>query len=153
MNISVSLLMTAMLALSVGCAGNFGRLKRDVEVQRAFETNQLPSDYKYYYYGHGEPYAIFGIEPQYEMDSKMWRDLSPDTEEFRFMIRFMWEDYGYYKFGADILDPNGKKVGIYYSAIRETAFKFIGDNQIEVIPHTPFLWGPGASVGGAGRRL
>ena len=81
----------------------------------------------------------------------MWRDVSPDTEEFREMIRFLWEDYNYYKFGADVLDPNGEKVGIMYTAIRETTIKFGANNQIEVMPNTPFLWGPEAGSGGGVR--
>ena len=135
------------LFLLAGCAGTYGSLKRDAEVQQAFESNQIPMDYKYYYYGDAEPYAIFGIEPKYEIDSRVWREATPDTEDFNEMVRWIWEDYGYYKFGANILDPQGNKVGIYYSAIRETAVKFVNGNQIEVMPHTPFLWGPNG-VGG-----
>ena len=130
------------LALIAGCAGTYGSIKRDAEVQQAFESNQVPMDYKYYYYADSEPYVVFGIEPKYEMDSHMWRDISPDTAEFKEMTRWIWEDYGYTKFGADILDPNGVKVGIMYTAINETIVKFVGENQIVVIPHTPFLWGP-----------
>ena len=137
-----------VLALITGCAGTYGSLKRDAEVQQAFEANQVPMDYKYYYYGDSEPYVIFGIESKYEMNSRAWRQATPDTEDFKEMVRWIWEDYGYYKFGANILDPQGKKVGIYYSAIRETAVKFVNENQIMVMPHTPFLWGPDGSVGG-----
>jgi len=136
------------LTLIAGCTANYGSLKRDAQVQQAFESNQVPKNYKYYYYGDSEPYVIFGIEPNYEMDSYMWRDVSPDTAEFKEMTRWIWEDYGYYKFGADILDPKGVKVGIMYTAIRETSVKFVGDNQIVVIPNTPFLWGPDAGLGG-----
>jgi hypothetical protein len=141
-----------MLTLIAGCTANYGSLKRDAEVQQAFESNQVPMDYKYYYYGDSEPYVIFGIEPKYEMDSNMWRDVSPDTAEFKEMTRWIWEDYGYYKFGADILDPNGIKVGIMYTAISQTSVKFVGDNQIVVMPNTPFLWGPD-SGGGGGIRV
>jgi len=137
-----------IIALIAGCTANYGSLKREADVQQAFESNQVPMDYKYYYYGDSEPYVIFGIKPKYDMDSYMWRDVAPDTAEFKEMIRFIWEDYGYYKFGADILDPNGVKVGIIYTAIRETSVKFVGDNQIVVMPNTPFLWGP--DVGGGG---
>ena len=136
------------LTLIAGCSANYGSLKRDAEVQQAFESNQVPMDYKYYYYADSEPYVVFGIEPKYEMDSNMWRDVSPDTEEFKEMTRWIWEDYGYYKFGADILDPNGVKVGIMYTAINQTSVKFVGDNQIVVMPNTPFLWGPDGSRGG-----
>ena len=148
LNIILAVAGIAVLALFAGCAGNYGSLKRDAEVKQAFESNQVPREYKYYYYGDSEPYVIFGIEPKYEMDSRMWRDTAPDTAEFKEAIRFMWEDYGYYRFGADILDPNGNKVGILYSSIRETAVKFVGDNQVVVMPHTPFLWGPTAGSGG-----
>jgi hypothetical protein len=138
-----------VLALTNGCAGTYGSLKRDAIVQEAFESNQVPQEYKYFYYGFDtRPYVIFGIEPKYELNSKMWREVTPDTPDFKEMTRWIWEDYGYYKFGADILDPQGKKVGIYYSAIRETAVKFANDNQIMVMPHTPFLWGPDVSGSG-----
>ena len=125
-----------------GCSAKYGSLKRDAEVQQAFESNQVPMDYRYYCFAHSEPYVLFGIEPRFEMESLMFRDVAPDTAEFKEMTRWMWEDYGYYKFGADILDPNGAKVGIMYTAIRETSVKFVGENQIVVMPHTPFLWGP-----------
>jgi hypothetical protein len=136
------------LTLIAGCTANYGSLKRDAEVQQAFESNQVPMNYQYYYYGDSEPYVIFGIEPKYEMDSKMWRDVSPDTAEFKELTRWIWEDYGYYKFGADILDPNGVQVGIMYTAIRATSVKFVGDNQVVVMPNTPFLWGPDTGGGG-----
>ena len=146
----IGIFLTVIL-LAVGCSSKYGRLRHDVEVQAAFESNQVPGAYRYYYYGDSEPYVIFGIEPKYQMNSKMWRDVSPDTEEFREMIRFLWEDYNYYNFGAEILDPNGEKVGIMYTAIRETTVKFGTNNQIEVMPNTPFLWGPEAGSGGGVR--
>jgi hypothetical protein len=133
----------AILALLINCSGRYGSLKLDQQVKEVFESNRLPMEYKYYYYGFDTaPYVIFGIEPKYEMHSKMWREAAPDTKEFKEMVRWIWEDYGYHKFGADILDPNGIKVGILYSAISHTSVKFVGDNQIEVMPNTPFLWGP-----------
>jgi hypothetical protein len=139
-------------ALIAGCtAGTYGSLQRDAGVQQAFESNQVPMDYKYYYYGDSEPYVIFGIEPKYDMKSNVWRDATPDTDDFKEMVRWIWEDYGYYKFGANILDPEGKKVGVFYSAIRETSVKFIDGNRIMVMPSTPFLWGPTAN--GSGIRV
>ena len=144
-----SVMVIFVLALITGCAGTYGSLKRDAEVKQAFEANQVPMEYKYYYYGFDtRPYVIFGIEPKYELNSRMWRDVMPDTPEFKEMTRWIWEDYGYYKFGADILDPQGKKVGVFYSAILGTSFKFSNDNQIMVMPNTPFLWGPEVSGGG-----
>jgi hypothetical protein len=138
-------LATVIVALLISCGGRYGSLQVDQQTQEAFESDRLPMEYKYYYYGYDtEPYVIFGIEPKYELHSKMWHEAAPDTKEFKEMVRWVWEDYGYQKFGADILDPNGKKVGILYSAISQTTVKFLGDNQIAVMPNSPFLWGPDA---------
>ncbi len=32
-----------------GCLENYGRLRRSAEVQRMFETGQLPSEYNYHF--------------------------------------------------------------------------------------------------------
>jgi len=135
-------------ALFVGCSGTYGSFQRNQQVQEEFESKQVPTEYKYYYYGFDTaPYVIFGIEPKYEMKSNMWREAAPDIKDFKEMTKWIWEDYGYRKFGADILDPNGKKVGILYSAIYDTSVKFLADNQIAVMPSTPFLWGPDGDHG------
>jgi len=142
-----------VLALITGCAATYGSLKRNADVQQAFESNQVPQQYKYYYYGFDtRPYVIFGIDTKFKMNSKMWREAKPGTAEFKEMARWIWEDYGYYKFGADILDPQGAKVGVFYSALSGTSFKFTEDNQIMVMPDTPFLWGPETSGGNFRRR-
>ncbi len=131
-----------------GCSGKYGSYRRDTAVTQAFESQQVPAGYKYFYYGFDtRPYAIFGVEPQYKMSSKMWKEVGADTSEFQKMTRWIWEDYGYDKFGADILDPNGNKVGVLYTAIRETTVKFGDDNQISIIPNAPFLWGPDGKGG------
>jgi len=66
------------------------------------------------------------------------------------MIRWIWDDYGYYPYAARILDPDGNPVGILYTSIREVGVKFSGDNRIVVMLNTPFLWGPGARVNQSG---
>lgn len=71
----------------------------------------------------------------------MWRDIEPNTKKFRDMIFWIWEDFGYSRFGARINDPAGNQVGIMYTSVREVAFKFTDDNRIIVMPNTPFLWG------------
>jgi hypothetical protein len=149
--IPFGILMVILTLTSTGCTSKYGQLKHNAEVQQAFELNQVPRDYKYFHYSDSEPYVILGLIPSYSMESTMWREAYSDTEEFKEMVRWIWEDYGYYKFGADILDPKGTKVGIMYTAIRETSVKFVGDNQIVVMPHTPFLWGPEAGRGGGVR--
>jgi hypothetical protein len=145
-NLVLQLVICFLLAcLAAGCLGNYGRYKRDSEVFQAFNNNQVPLDYRYYYYHSGSfPIAVIGVEKKFDAGSRMWREVEPDTQKFRDMIIWIWEDYGYSRFAARILDPSGNQVGVLYTSIREVAIKFTDDNRIVVMPHTPFLWGPGA---------
>ena len=126
-----------------GCFENYGRLKHNPEVTHAFKNNQVAPDYKYYYYGRtNQPYAIVGIDHTYHMRSRVWREVDHDTEQFKEMVYWVW-DVGPWLYplrGAYITDPNGKRVGIWYSSIQFAAVRFEKDNRIVVMPDTPFLW-------------
>jgi len=130
-----------------GCAGSFGSYSRDAEVFATFNNHQVPLDYRYYYYhSGGDPIAVIGVEKKYDAGSRMWREVEPNSEKFKELIRWIWEDYGYSRFAGRINDPSGTQVGIIFTSVREVAIKFTGDNRIVVMPHTPFLWGPGVEV-------
>ncbi len=150
---SVLSTMSFMLIIAVafmfsGCSGMYGSYKRDNVIYQAFQSDQVNRNYTYYYNGVGNQiYAIIGIEPKYQIHSKFWREVKPDTEEFKKLTGRIWEDYGYKTYGADVLDPAGNKIGIVYTSIYEVAVKFLGDNQIEVLLGTPYLWGPGDGGG------
>jgi hypothetical protein len=126
-----------------GCLGNYGRLNRNPEIQEAFESNQVPSGYDYYYYGlRSWPYAVMGLDPSYNLRSRIWRTVEADTDEFKHMTKWIWSDYGYYPYGAYILDPDGQKIGIFYTSVWFAAVKVDKDTKtIEVMPHI-FLGGP-----------
>jgi hypothetical protein len=137
-----------VVAVFSGCSGIDGSYKRDAEIYQSFQTNQVNRNYTYYYNGVGnQVYAIVGIEPKYRIQSKFWRQVEPDTDTFKKLTGQIWEDYGYRTYGADLLDPAGKKIGIVYTSIYDVAVKFLGDNQIEVLLGTPYLWGPGDRSG------
>jgi len=126
-----------------GCAGKYGNFQLDQEVYYAFENNTVSSEYKYYSnYHHNVTYAILGMEPKFKLESKIWREVKPDAEEFKLFISRIWEDYGRHKYGASVLDPDGNKVGVWYSAVFGKAIKFYDDNRIEVLMDRPYLWGP-----------
>jgi hypothetical protein len=138
----VCILLSALIG---GCMGSYGNYSRDDDVFEAFNKNQLPLDYRYYYYHSGsEPIAVMGVEKKYDAGSRMWREVDPKSEKFKDIIEWIWEDFGYYRFAARINDPSGKPVGIMYTAVQEVAVKFADDNRIVVMLHTPFLWGPSA---------
>jgi hypothetical protein len=128
-----------------GCFENYGRLRHSNEVTRAFQTDQVEPDYKYYYYGRTNmPYAVVGIDREYQMSSRIWREVDRDTEKFKEMVFWVWDDYRYYNQynftkGADILDSDGKKVGIWYSGLWWAAIRFEENKRIVVMPETPFM--------------
>jgi hypothetical protein len=134
--------------LVLGCFENYGRLKHNNEVTRAFQSYQVEPDYKYYYYGRTNmPYAIVGLDRAYHMRSRVWREVDRDTEKFEKMVFWLWDDIRYayrrnFTQGAYILDPEGKKVGIWYSGLWWAAIRFEENNRVVVMPETPFLGGP-----------
>ena len=140
---AVFVLLTA--SLISGCFENYGRLRHNDNVTRAFQTHQVEPDYKYYYYGRTNmPYAIVGIDRAYHMQSRVWREVDHDTEQFKEMIFWIWDDVfvPFRLSGAHITDPGGKKVGIWYSGIWYAAVRFEENNRIVIMPDMPFLGGP-----------
>lgn len=138
-------------AMFVGCAGNYGSLKHSEDTFDAFVNDRLPTSYKYYYFGHHNvTVAIAGVDPQYEAGTRMWREIDPQSEEFKRRVLYIWDDIGGIgQYGADILDPSGKRVGVIFSSVSPIVIQFKDDNRIALIPHTPFLWGPGDPGGSA----
>jgi len=144
------LIQTGLLGISVfimmvltGCFENYGRLKRSSEIQMAFASNQVPADYNYYFYGRrNQPYALMGLDASFTLRSRMWLPVELDTADFKNMTRFIWADLGYYPYGANILDPEGQKIGIIHTSSIHVAVKFDQETKtVEVMPHV-FLGGP-----------
>lgn len=133
-----------VMTLVYGCAGNYGHIRRDPSVSEAFVTNQLPTDYRYYYNGViTYPYAIVGIDPQYFVDGKTWRNVDPASEEFKDMTKRVWQDYEHDLYGAHILDPDGKGVGIWFSSVRFVSIRFAADNRVVIsLDLSTYLGGP-----------
>ena len=136
-------LCVILFTVFAGCSAKYGSFQRDKDVYHAFKNNQVNPDYNYFANNqHPETPAIVGIDPRYKVESKFWREIEPDTEDFKTSVNRIWEDLGFYPYGANILDPTGNKMGIYYSAVDIRAIKFLEDNKVEIMVHTPFLWGP-----------
>ena len=138
--LSITRLLTISIFVMIvmsGCLENYGRLQRSTEVQTMFETGQLPSEYNYHFFGNrNHPNAVMGLKPDWTLRSKMWRKVELSTEEFKYMTKWVWEDLGYYKYGAEILDPEFEKIGIIYTSSFMVAVKVDKDSKtVEVMPH------------------
>ena len=139
--------LVAAIMLS-GCAGIYGRLNWDPQVTAAFQNHDIQKGLNYYYYGVGnQTYAIAGISTEYTIKSRIWREVPQDTEEFKSLVSRAWENYFYMPYdpqGAHILNPEGNRVGIWFSSLRFVTIKFAENNRIVLMPDTPFLGGPEA---------
>ena len=131
---SIILLSTTFIALC-GCSlSNYGKLKSNPEVTRAFEAYQILPDHKYYYRGtSSRPIAIAGINENFKLDSKLWVEIDPKSKDFRTLIdRVSFQGLGSttQPWGFTILDKSGNDVGVWFSAIRAAAVQIDENGQI-----------------------
>ena len=76
--LTISVIVTIVIS---GCLENYGRVRRSTEVQKMFETGQLPSEYNYHFFGlRSHPHAVMGLEPGWTLRSKSWRKVELSVE-------------------------------------------------------------------------
>ena len=115
----------AMMIIFVllGCAAsNYGRLSSDPEVTQAFQAFRILPDHTYYYRGSfSRPFVIVAIHKDFTLDSSLWVKIDTNSDDFRNLIgRVSLQATGRTTkpWGFTILDQSGRKVGVWYSAIR-----------------------------------
>jgi len=137
----IAALFIAVAGLLAGCAtnGTYGTLERSQELNQKFLNYEILPDYNYYSSGgYDRPNAILGIHKDYQLVSDLWAPAQISSAQMQKWIQAIDpESYrgpvGY--FAAYILDPDGKKVGIWYSIQNTTTVKFLEGKKIEV--YTP----------------
>jgi hypothetical protein len=133
-----------MMVVSSGCSSsNNGRLQSSQEVTQLFKNNQILSDHQYYSSGFQRiPYGIIGIANKYKLRSSHWKPLDLNPTLLNQLTYRMEHVYSIAPRGAWILDPEGNRVGIWYSSRDETRVKIEKDDYVVVvIPKPPDLSG------------
>ena len=117
----------------------YGKLKRDPDVNRTFETYKILPDHKYYTSGQANiPYAIIGIRNTFELRPGLWQEIKLTKPLLRSWVSQMDNIYGYPPYGSVILDNNGKRIGIWYSSKQWTTVIIEENNEIAVLaPEIP----------------
>ncbi len=142
----LSTLLAAILTLFllIGCAtgGNYGKLDRNRDLDNMFLNYEVLPDHRYYTSGgYDAPDAILAIHRDYELDNSgnLWVTIpNVDYAQMRKWIDTIAPEENYRAagyFAAYILDPNGKRVGAWYSIQSTTTVKFLEGNKILV--YTP----------------
>ena len=131
----VTSLLAMLLATIFGCsASKYGKLTPEKDVKQAFESYQILPDHKYYFRGvYSRPTVIVGINQNYTMNLKMWVPIDAESKDFKILIdRVSLQGMGNQiePWGLIILDQEGNKVGIWYSALRAAAVEVNENRQI-----------------------
>ena len=122
----------------------YGKLKRDRDVNRIFQTYQVLADHKYYKTGQGNiPHAIIGIQDSFKLRSGIWKAVEMTTPMLRNWVTKMDNIYGYPPYGSRILDDNDKRLGIWYSSKQWTTVIIEENNEIAVLAPEPPGFGGG----------
>jgi len=136
--------VVVMLVFCAGCSGtllkNYGQITPSADATRTFESYQMNPDFNYYVSGSDlYPNALMGLRKSYELDSDLWKKITPSPQEFREIIQHMQTkalSLSQYQHGFAILDDKGAHIGIWYSILSaRTAVQMKEDGK--VIIYTP----------------
>jgi len=153
------LVLAAMLFLLGGCAAcpECGSIRQKNEITEMFISETIVPDYRYYYNGEqARPKAILGVDKRYTLDSKFWTSIELTRDQLASWMaeikrRRSGSGFNQGSFqGAEILDPQGVRIGIWYSRYDWGTFKFPGGGQIQAsVPS--FRGSGGFSRNGSGK--
>ena len=145
--------MTTSLAVAIsslalfflgGCASlNYGSLQTSSEVTEQFESGRILPDHRYYYSGFAEiPDAIAAIDQRYTLRSGVWNYFDPTPDMLRNWVFRMIQVQSGPTQGCVILAPDGSRVGVWYSYLRQTSITIQGQNEVVIAaPEAPGLRG------------
>jgi hypothetical protein len=136
-----------MLLLLAGyaAAGMYGTIDRDRDLDNMFRNYEVLQDYNYFTTGgYDVPNAILLIHKDYELDNpgNFWRPIpNVDYEQMRKWVSVISSEQDFNRtgnyFATYILDQNGQRVGVWYSAETFATVKFLEGNRI--LAYTPEL--------------
>jgi len=137
-------LLTVIISLFVlaGCAtgGNLGKTERNRDLDNMFLNYRVLPYHKYFTTGgYDAPTAILAIHSDYDLDNSgnLWVPIpNVDPAQIKKWVDTIAPEQNYRGtnsyFAAYILDPNGKRVGVWYSIDPNATVKFLGENKILV---------------------
>jgi len=134
---AISLAVSVLLILP-GCMADYGRLKSNPDLTDVFTNKLALPEYNYYYCGRDNlPYAVVGIDPKYEFQDRVWHKIETKEEVYKKAAALLALD-DIWSRGADILDPTGNRIGIWFSYYQHTTVKVGPENKVWVYnPYSP----------------
>ena len=114
------LVVIGVVLMAAACTKDYGRFTKSAQVDLAFRKGDHQPGYQYFYAGRDTmPYAIIGIDRSYTVPSRYWIAFDPEPERLRKMAGNMYGKNSYNPAGFQILDPDGKVIGVWYSSVNQ----------------------------------
>lgn len=130
-----------LAAVFSGCVGggNYGRLRFSPDVTGVFLQKQMLPGYNYYYDGREAiPYAVVGLREDYALTSEFWTPIEPGSPKFGRLLDWLYGSDINSPRGAEILDPEGNPIGIWFSVYIYTRVQFGPEKQVNIFsPYRP----------------
>lgn len=141
MNLSVIRLLPLGLCLFLaGCVvcEECGSIRRNHEITNLFLDNEIVPGYSYYYNGEFKwPKAVLAIDSSYTVEAEFWKPVDLSGEELSAWLEQAtnWKGTGQTeKNGAEVFNPAGERIGIFFSKYDNLVTKFSGDKVVQVYP-------------------
>jgi hypothetical protein len=138
----VSLMSIALVFAGCGSV-TYGRLENSPEITQVFKDGKILSNHQYYVSGFQRvPYAIIAIADKYQLRPGRWQPLDMNSSTLNQMVYRMDHVYSLIPRGAWILDPEGHRLGVWFSSQYQTTVQREKNNQVMVAsPEPPDLRG------------
>lgn len=111
------LVLLAGAVMMSACAASYGKLVFNPVSLDQYQQQTLPSDLQYYYCGRsGLPYAVIGIDDTYPFNDRVWFKIESMDEVYTKIYNLSdLHPHAHTMRAADILDPAGKRIGVWFS--------------------------------------
>jgi hypothetical protein len=133
-------LTALLLVFSLGgCLESWGRLKMNPAMNDGWKNRGLNPDYTYYYCGRsGLPDAVVGIDKAWTFDSRFWFRIESMDEVYDKIdhLSNLERDQNI-RYAKDILAPDGRLVGTYFSYYLTTPV-FVDAGTGRVVVYDPY---------------
>jgi len=152
-SMALSLLLLGISFALTGCitCEECGSLKIHHDIARLFLNNEIVPGYNYFYSGTSQwPSAIMAIDASYTVKAEFWKPVELSGQDLSEWLQKAANWNGLRrtnKNGAEILSPEGERVGIFFSKYDNLITKFQGNKVIQVYPPS-YLAGRGGGSGG-----
>ena len=130
----------------------YGSLSPSREATDMFEAFQVLEGYRYYISGPATmPRGIIGVKKEYNIQSDLWQEVNLNQEGLERYVRGVRNnvtEMSNIPSGMEILGPDGRLIGYWYSPKGSTIVKMTGDQGVEIYPPSTGRDGTGGGGGG-----